>query len=130
MAWSRRWHIASRGRWVTILQALLTMDVDFSRRPVELIAREVREEKTPAQRKLFHAVCADIAPHWGLPPASVKMKVKALFYGVELKGLDGVYYALVPSSEDSDKEEYSRLIDYAYQLAAESGLYLSDRRTH
>lgn len=99
------------------------------REPLELIIRPERIEKTHEQRKLFHAVCSDIAPHRHEEPRVTKLKVKAAFYGVEvvLKE-DGVIVAVVPSSEDSDREEYSRLIDFAYQWAAEQGIYVPDRR--
>lgn len=104
------------------------MDVDFSQHPTELIMRAEYRQKTDAQRKLFHAVCADVAPLWGLTPRAVKLKVKADFYGVEVIDRDGVIVAVVPSSEDSDREEYSRLIDHTYQMAAESGFEIPDRR--
>jgi len=127
-AWSKRWRIDSRERLRAVLNAIASMLID-PRHPLELILRTERVEKTHEQRKLFHAVCADIAPLMGLTPGGVKLKVKAKFYGVDIKGEDGVYYALVPSSEESDREEYSRLIDSAYQWAAEGGHFIPDRRT-
>lgn len=104
------------------------MDIDFAKHPCELVVRSERVEKTDAQRALFHAVCADIAPLWALPPRAVKLRVKADFYGVEVIDRDGVIVGVVPSSEDSDREEYSRLIEHAYQMAAESGHHIPDRR--
>lgn len=130
MAWQRRWRIESKEKWLRILRALIEMRIDPGRKALELIVREEREEKTVAMRKLFHAVCADMAPHLGYTPGATKLRVKASFYGVEVKNEDGVYYALVPSSEESDREEYSRLIDHAYQYAANAGITLVDRRTH
>ena len=130
MAWSRRWRIDSAEKWRTILRALIDMGMDLKRHPVELIVREERVEKTHEQRKLFHAVCSDLAPHFALSPGGMKLKVKASFYGVEIRDEDGVYYAVVPSSEDSDREEYSRLIDHAYQMGAEQGVVVQDRRPH
>ena len=127
MAWARRWRIDSRERLLQVLAAIHGTLVD-PRAPLELVLRTERREKTSAQRKLFHAVCADIAPLVGLTPGGTKLKVKASFYGVDIKGEDGVYYALVPASEESDREEYSRLIDHAYQWAAEAGHHVPDRR--
>ena len=128
MAWTRRGRVDSRARLLAVLSALGHTLVD-QQAPLEIILRTERKEKTHAQRKLFHAVCADIAPLVGLTPGGTKLKIKASFYGVEIKGDDGVYYALVPSSEESDREEYSRLIDHAYQWAAEAGHHIPDRRT-
>jgi hypothetical protein len=108
---------------------MLGMTFDPERRPLEIIVREERIEKSNEQRKLFHAVCADLAPHLGLTPRACKLRMKADFYGVEVVNEDGVIVAVVPSSEDSDREEYSRLIDHTYQFAAEQSIALADRRT-
>lgn len=110
------------------MSALLGMKIDFARCPVEVIVREERVEKTAPQRALFHAACSDLAPLLGLTPGQTKLRVKAAFYGVDVKTENGVYVALVPSSESSDREEYSRLIDHVYQFAAEGGFELPDRR--
>lgn len=128
MAWSRRWRIDSPEKWSRILSALLSMAVDFRRHPVTLIVREEIREKTPEQRALWHAVIGDLAPKMGLTPAQTKLRVKAAFWGVEVQGEGDFYYALVPSSEDADREEYSRLIEFTYQYAAEAGIVLVDRR--
>jgi hypothetical protein len=147
MAWQRRWRIDSQGKWLAILRALTGLGWDFAARPCELLVRTERVEKTEGQRRLFHAVCADLAPHWGMTPEGVKAKVKEGFYGGEvhigpgrltedevatfmrLLAKVGPYTVVVQSSEDSDREEYGRLIDHAYQMAAESEVYLADRRT-
>jgi hypothetical protein len=129
MAWNRRWRIDSKEKWRRIVTGLLEMTFDPEKRPVVLVLREELVEKTPAQRALFHAICGDLAPHLGLTPRACKLLVKARFYGVEAADHDGVIVAIVPSSEDSDREEYSQLIDFAYQMAAEQGIHLADRRT-
>lgn len=127
MDWTRRWRIDSKRR-LQAVAGLIAHTLVSEAAPLELILRTERKEKSHEQRKLFHAVCADIAPLVGLTPGGTKLKIKASFYGVDIKGEDGVYYALVPSSEDSDREEYSRLIDHAYQWAAEAGYEIPDRR--
>ena len=129
MAWARRWRIDSREKWRQVLRALLEFEVDFRRHPIELVAREERMEKTPDQRRLFHAVCADLAPQLGLTPGQAKQLVKAEFYGVDHKTVAGRTYEFTRSSEDSDREEYSRLIDFAYQWGAENGIVIAERRT-
>ena len=123
--WTRRWRIDSREKLLRTINALAALDI---RQPLELVLRTERVEKTAEQRKLFHAICAEIAPRVGYTPGGVKLRVKASFYGVEIQNEDGVYYSILPSSEDSDREEYSRLIDHAYQWAAEAGHPIPDRR--
>lgn len=147
MAWARRWRIDSRWKWTTILRALLDMAVDFERHPTELIVRPERRPIEGWRRRLFHAACAELAPHWGLTPGETKTKVKEDFYGTEVivqrgrltaeeliefkRLLDklGHYQIVVQSTEDSDDEEYERLTDHLYLMASESGFPLADRRT-
>lgn len=147
MAWQLRRRIDGRGKWLAILSALRDISIDFARSPCELIVREARVEKTTGDRKLFHGACADLAPHLGLTPGETKTKVKEDFYGSEVviaggrltpdelatfkRLLDkvGHYDVVVQSSEDSDQEEYRRLIDHLYQMASELGFQLADRRT-
>jgi hypothetical protein len=81
------------------------------------------------QRRRFHAICADIAPHVGMTPAKVKLHVKADFYGIALVEEDAMYVEVVPSSEQSsDRDEYDRLTDHALQWAAQRDVFIPDRR--
>lgn len=104
--------------------------------PLEIIFRTEHVPKTAEQRRLFHAICGDVSREMGLTPADVKVKIKAAFYGadvfiVKMRSGHEVLWADVPSSEDSDREEYSRLIDFSYQWAAEANppIVVQDRRT-
>ena len=127
MAWTRRWRIDSRRR-LTAIAGLISHTLVSEGAPLELILRTERKEKSPAQRALFHAVCADLAPHLGLTPGETKQLIKEIFYGVETRTVLGVERRFTQSSEDSDREEYSRLIDCAYQTSAEQGINIPDRR--
>ena len=124
----RTWRIDSDETFRRVLGAMSAFKVDFERHPMELILREEYVEKTHDQRKLFHAICNEAAPLLSLTPRATKLKIKADFYGVEVIDQDGVIVAVVPSSESSDREEYSRLIDHAYQFCAEAGVFIPDRR--
>jgi len=128
MGFSLNWRISDRAKWQSRLRALLEMQFDPHYHPVELIVREIRKEKTPDQRRLFHAICGDIAPQLGLTPGQTKQYIKEEFYGIETKIVLGKLRHFVQSTEDSDREEYSRLIDFAYQWAAEAGVVIPDRR--
>ena len=128
MAWSRRWRIDSRGRLLSVLSAL-THTLISERAPLELILRTERKDKTVKQRNLFHAVMADLAPQLGLTPGETKQLVKEEFYGFEVRKVFGVERKFVQSSEDSDREEYVRLTDFAYQFSAEHEIYIPDRRS-
>ena len=128
MKWFRTWRIDSESRWRAVLHHLGTARYDFVANPVDIILKSASDPKTHDQRKLFHAVCADLAPHWHLTPGETKSAVKVSFYGVDHVVIAGIRITFLKSSEDSDKEEYSRLIEHSYQMAAESGVEIQDRR--
>lgn len=129
MGWTRRWRIDSRARFLSVLSSL-THTMVSPAAPLELILRTERKEKTSGQRALWHAVMGDAAPLLGLTPGEVKQLVMEEFHGVHFKTVFGTkrWFCDVESSEDADKEEYSRRIDFTYQFLAEKGIVVPDRR--
>lgn len=97
--------------------------------PLEVIVRAPRKEKSHDQRKLFHALCAEAAPQLGLTPNETKQLFKVEFFGVEHRTINGRVYEFVQGSEELDRPEYSRLIDFVYQFLAQQGIVLQDRRS-
>ena len=77
-------------------------------------------DKSHEQRKLFHALCRDIGLHIGLTPGKVKEAIKADFFGLDEFRIGGKWYRAIRPSETADRDEYSQLIDYALQWAAEN----------
>lgn len=127
MGWKRSWRIDSQDKLRRVLGGLSAVVVN-PRYPMELVLREEMKDKTHDQRKLFHAICAEGAPQVGLTPGEAKQAVKRDFYGYEVRSVQGRRYELVQSSEDSDRKEYSGLIDFAFQWFSEAGVYVPDRR--
>lgn len=119
MSWSRRWRIDSREKWLRILAALAEFDIDFARRPIEIVVREEFEEKTARQRNLFHAVCDDVGVQLGYFPGEFKKVVKAVYFGDDWRFF---------STEELDYEHYGHLIECAYMIAAYEGIVIPDRR--
>lgn len=98
-------------------------------RPVEIVVRAPSKEKSHDQRKLWHAMLAEIAVGTGYTPSQVKNLLKSEYYGVDRVRLpDGSSFDVVASSEDEDRRGYSRLIDFTIQFCAEHGVNVSDRR--
>ena len=128
MTFERRAIVGSRERLRAVLDSFKACLVS-SERPIEVIVRTPRKEKSHDQRALWHAVMAELAPQLGLTPGQTKQLIKAEFYGTEQKVVNGRVYEFTQSSEDSDRAEYSHLIDFTYQLAAEQGIAILDRRT-
>ncbi len=78
---------------------------------IEIVVRPAWRDKTP-----------------GLTPGQVKAAIKEDFYGTDEFFVGNRKYRGVQSSEESDREEYSRLIDFAYQWAAEREVLIRDWR--
>lgn len=129
MGWTRHWHIGNKQRLHQVL-SMLTNTLVSAEAPLELILRTPRVEKTSAQRALWHAVLSDAAPQLGLTPNELKQLIMEEFHGVHFKTVFGSArrFCDVESSEDADKEEYSRRIDFTYQFLAEKGIVVPDRR--
>lgn len=77
-------------------------------------------DKTDAQRRLFHKLCRIIGNHVGETPGHIKEAIKGDFYGIDEYKIGKKWYRRIKPSESSEREEYSALIDYAYQWAAEN----------
>lgn len=76
--------------------------------------------KTHEQRKLFHVLCRDIGLEVGETPGKVKEAIKADFFGMDEFKIGNKWYRAVKPSESADRDEYSQLIDFAQQWAAEN----------
>ena len=77
-------------------------------------------KKTDEQRNLFHSLCRQIGLHVGETPGKIKEAIKADFFGMDEYKVGKRWYRAVKPSEQADKGEYSELIDFAYQWAAEN----------
>lgn len=90
--------------------------------------RQLYFNKTREQRGYFHVVCTEIGLQMGLTMGQVKEAVKVEQFGYEEFKAFGKWYRTVQSSEDAERDDYSRLIDTAIRWAAEGGVTVSDPR--
>lgn len=88
--------------------------------------RQLYFNKTHEQRKKFHAVCTDIGREIGLTPGQVKAAIKQEHFGLDEFKFGDKWYRTVQSSEDTERQEYSELIETAYRWAAENGVVIPD----
>lgn len=79
-----------------------------------------KQSKTDVQRNKFHGMCRDIGKHIGLTPGKVKEAIKADFFGLDEYKVGNKWYRAVKPSEQADRMEYSELIDFTFQWAAEN----------
>lgn len=71
-------------------------------------------------------MCRELGLHIGLTPGKVKESVKEDFYGMEEWKIGDRWYRGVKPSEQSERDEYSQLIDHLIQFAAENCEYVFD----
>ena len=76
--------------------------------------------KTNDQRAKFHAMCRDIGLHIGLTPGKVKEAIKEDYFGLDEYKIGNKWYRAVKPSEKAERAEYSDLINFTYQWAAEN----------
>jgi hypothetical protein len=91
--------------------------------------RPLFRNKSHEQRKKFHAICADIGREIGLTPGQVKAAIKQEHFGLDEFKFGNKWYRTVQSSEDTDRPEYSELIETALRWAAENGVVIPDAQT-
>ena len=77
-------------------------------------------KKSDEQRNLFHAICREIGKECGETPGKVKEAIKADFFGLDEYRIGNKWYRAVKPSEQAGMSEYSQLIDFAIQWAAEN----------
>lgn len=77
-------------------------------------------DKTNSQRNLFHKLYRIIGAEQGETPGHVKYAIKSDFYGVDEYKIGTRWYRGVRSTESSERDEYSALIDFTYIWAAQN----------
>ena len=83
--------------------------------------------KSNEQRNLFHRLCREIGLEVGETPGKVKEAIKSDFFGMDEFKIGEKWYRAVKPSESADRDEYSQLIEYTHQWAAENlGITLRD----
>jgi len=88
--------------------------------------RPIYLDKTHEQRKKFHAICGDIGEEMGCTPGQIKAAVKQEHFGLDEFKVGNKWYRIVQSSEDTDRLDYSALIETALRWAAENGVVIHD----
>lgn len=88
--------------------------------------RPYRHDKTAEQRNKFHAICREIGKAVGETPGHIKTAIKIDHFGIDEFLIRGKWYRDIKSSEDTDRVEYSELIEAAYRWAAEREIYISE----
>lgn len=117
-AFSKRFLIPTQRRLEQVLTVLGNLRI-MEGVPLELILRTAREDKTDAQRALFHAVCDDFGNILGYFPGQMKEVIKRVYFGDDWEK---------HSTEDLDYDQYSALIECVYTIAADLGYFIPDRR--
>lgn len=95
---------------------------------LEVIIRPHKDDQTAEQRGFFHVLVGLIAGELGYSPGDMKQVIKAECWGTHPVTVRGITVEVIKSSAKADKDEYSRLIETAYRVAAECGIELPNPR--
>lgn len=93
-------------------------------RPMEVIIRPYKADKTAEQRGWFHKLCEFAGEAYSVPAWKVKEAVKEELFGKEVVRIGGKTREVTRSSESLNRKEYSDLIETLYRMAAEDGIIL------
>ncbi len=117
----------SRKRLLDLLSMLSNMLIK-PEDDYQLTLGPARKEKSHAQRKLFHKLCTEAGKELGYTMGQIKEMVKEEHFGrEEILAPNGKLYLVVQSSEESDRIDYSALIETLLRWAAENGVPLDTR---
>lgn len=87
-----------------------------------------RAKKTKRQERFFHALVDEISDFTGSPKYVVKYEIKRDTIGLEVyhdKKTDTLV-TFVESSKPYNRDEYNKLIEGAFKMAADNGVILVD----
>lgn len=94
-------------------------------KPMELIGKPYKYDKTKEQRNWFHSLCRMFGKETGYTEGEIKDYVKQAYFGTkEVKIGKQVKVVADGSSEGLKREPYSELIETLYRLAAEAEIPL------
>ena len=88
--------------------------------------RPIEYPKSVEQRNKFHAICRQLGKELGNTPAEIKMAVKLEHFGLDEFKVRDKWYRGIRSSEDTDRIEYSELIEAALRFGAENDIAIED----
>ena len=69
-------------------------------------------------------MCRDIGLHIGETPGKIKEAIKQDYFGLDEYKIGNKWYRAVKPSEQADRAEYSDLISFTFQWAAENCEYV------
>lgn len=118
-----RYILRSRVAKDNAIQAIANIAPSMDR-PMEVVVRRFKLDKTAEQRGWFHKLCEIAAEHYHVPAWKIKQAVKMELFGYEVVEFGGKKIPVTRSSEDLDRKEYSQLIDKLYRMAADDGIVL------
>lgn len=95
-------------------------------KPLVVTIEQKADWKSREQEKLFHKLVSMFAEEMGCQAGDLKQAIKVCVIGYEqtINPLTGEVQEFLKSSAKYTKKEYTSLIDYTYQAAAERGIVL------
>lgn len=96
------------------------------KKPYIVEIKQYKKSKTDNQRSWFHFLLNVISEETGYETEEVKELIKKRILGTRIITIGDSEVEVTESSEKANREDYSKLIDATYRLAAEAGIVLPD----
>ena len=95
---------------------------------MEVIIQPRVDDQTAEQRGFWHVLIKILATELGYTPNAMKAAIKVETWGSEMVEVCEMTVEVVESSSGAKKDEYSKLIETTYRIAAEYGVVLPNPR--
>ena len=86
------------------------------------VVKIMPQSKTDRQRGIFHVLVDEISELTGHTPAEVKSFIKEDYLGFTEKKFGGKWRRVLRSTEELDRGDYSKLIEYVPVWRSENGI--------
>ena len=97
-------------------------------KPMQVIIKLYKKDKTAEQRNFWHVLLGILSEETGYTVGEVKELIKKDELGTKDVMIGKVLHTVTESSEEANRETYSRLIEATYRLGAEAGISLPNPR--
>lgn len=104
-----------------LMTELKAMDLS---KPKQVEIKDYKKDKTAEQRSWFHTLCGLLGEELGYTKGEMKECIKQEEIGTKEIVIGGATRQITASSERLSREDYSKLIETTYRIAAEVGVVL------
>ena len=117
---TRTWEIPEGG--MELAECAYSVSNAIHEVPTGWVVKIMPQSKSDRQRGIFHAMLDEISELTGHTPAEVKSFIKEDYLGYTEKKFGGKWRRVLRSTEELDRGDYSKLIEYVPVWRSENGI--------